>query len=108
MHRKNKDNPHVKRQVPSLGSVYGGCLTFVVYIILIFYIVTNVSKMINRQGDTIFKHTKTNHFLEPDNQALMKDYIFMPSIEIKLNNKSDKNVEKLKKMGLINAISSNH
>ena len=53
MHRKVKKNPKDIRHVPSLGSVYGGCLTLVFRFILMFYIYEIMTKMANRSGDSI-------------------------------------------------------
>ena len=83
-------------------------LTLVFRGILMFYIYTIITKMISREGDSIQKHVKTYHFKSPDNAAVIKDFIFMPSIEIKLSDKSDANVEVFKKLGLIESTESSN
>jgi len=60
--------------------------------------------MASRAGDSIFRHVKTNHMLKPDNEANINDYNFMPSLEIKLSEKTDELIEKFKELGLISSI----
>jgi hypothetical protein len=74
-----------KKYQPSLGSVYGGFLTLVVYFLMVLYLYLDIEKMRVGKTDIIQTKIKTNTFVAPDDQARISDFEFLPSIHMKLN-----------------------
>ena len=99
--RKDQGDMNNLRQRSTLGTVYGGFLTLILYAGMAFYLYTATTKMMSGAKDNIQKQVHTNVFEAPNNQAFMSEFTFLPSIEIKLIKRTKETVEKLVKQGLI-------
>ena len=98
-----------KKYSPSLGSVYGGFLTLVVYFLMVVYLYHDIEKMRVGKTDIIQTQVKTNKFVAPDDMAEISNFEFLPSIHMKLNDRSNANVDRFKNdLDLIDSYSADN
>ena len=84
-----------------MGSIYGGMSTIALYFSLLYIFGYGVIDLFKGTKDMTSSKIVTNNFLPGENQILMKEYAFLPQIEIKLIHNDEKTIKNLTDMGLV-------
>jgi hypothetical protein len=87
-----KSHSSKKKHTKEIGSIFGGITTVLSQGLFIYLIVIGIRKTFSGAKDNITSKALQNTFDAPDNEVMVENFKFFPSIEVILA-KQDKDIE---------------